>query len=495
MSAQGVDDGNFADDWNSAANDALSQKIQAANGDILNKARELGMKIWALEKINRMMNTMFNTETGEHVVLTHSTRAASVAPSKATRGNDLSQLLKNEKIHGPADRDPTVATEEMIEFRGTYLFVHDMDEKTRPVMIRDYKTPGSDESGNWPQFRMSGLGKCPFLEDPHHTKKLREKEAQQKAAERAANAPRTRAASSALEASKQVAPAGIRVLTENNNLARRSNTVPPAGDSKGTSAPLDPPKTIPAKRPNLDSLPPLFGSTQANLRQMPRFVGGEPVASGVQPSNITSAIKSQMISSTAAAPGARAGTSKEVHHLQRKVLEKNSAPSANSNPSSLMNDMRAALNNDRVPLPRQAKKKAQEGLTNIHEDMTPSEEAMQVKKAAAQKPSKKEVVEREPKAGYCENCRDKFEDFDEVSYIQDVFHERFTNILCSTSRPRNIASSPLTMVIGRSWTSYSPNYNALHGRLDTMPQPKPKDLTISEVMDFHDAHVCASFLS
>ncbi|KAI5297550.1 hypothetical protein KEM56_004738, partial [Ascosphaera pollenicola] len=49
----------------------------------------------------------------------------------------------------------------------------------------------------------------------------------------------------------------------------------------------------------------------------------EPAASGVQPSNITSAIRSQMISSTAAGTGAKAATSKEVHELKRKVLENN----------------------------------------------------------------------------------------------------------------------------------------------------------------------------
>src|SRR5262249_11294280 len=125
--------------------------------------------------------------------------------------------------------------------------------------------------------------------------------------------------------------------------------------------PLDPPK-IPLKRGSTDTLP-LFGSAQASLRRMPRFAGGEPVASGVQPSNVTSAIKSQVISSTAAVPGAKAGPSKELNALKRKVLERNNMP------VTYLNDVRAAVNNDGVGVGQVMKRKA-DTLTHIHEEET-----------------------------------------------------------------------------------------------------------------------------
>jgi regulatory subunit for Cdc7p protein kinase len=119
-----------------------------------------------------------------------------------------------------------------------------------------------------------------------------------------------------------------------------------------------------------------------------------------------------MISSTAAAP--RAGNSKEVNALKRKVLEKNSVPSANTNSghSSAMNDVRAMLNQEHVPLMRAAKRKAQETLGFIHED---EDAERQARKAAALR--RRKTVEKELKPGYCENCREKFNDFDEVRTV------------------------------------------------------------------------------
>lgn len=150
----------------------------------------------------------------------------------------------------------------------------------------------------------------------------------------------------------------------------------------------------------------MFGSAQASIRAMPRFIGGEPVASGLHQSNITSAIQSQMISSTAAAP--RAGNSKEVNQLQRKVLEKNSVTSANSGYSSVMNDVRVP-NQDHIQPMRAAKRKAQESLNQTQEI---AERERQARKVAALR--RRKTAEKELKPGYCENCREKFNDFDEV---------------------------------------------------------------------------------
>ncbi|KAF2657905.1 hypothetical protein K491DRAFT_714034 [Lophiostoma macrostomum CBS 122681] len=382
--------------------DAALQKTN--NGDILYKAREFGMKIWSAEKLQRMLNTMFNTDTGEQPP--DYTRAQ----SKAARPGDLQKLLQNEKLNGPLDRDYSVTTQESIQLRGFYIYIHDMDEMTRPVMVREYPKVSKKEEGKWPQFRMSGAGKCPFVEDPHHLRKQQQEQEEQRARAAKAAAPRTRAAA-ALEEK--------RALGENNNLARRASTTSQALKQEDAK-PLDPPKMIPAKRANTDSMPPMFGSAQASIRNIPRYAGGEPIASGIQPSNITSAIRSQMISSTAAAPGARAGNSKEINQLKRKVLEKNSAPSANSG-ASLMNDMRAAINEESTQPARAAKRKAQGALGYIHEDMTPSDEERQAKKVAATR--RRKTTEKELKPGYCENCREKFNDFDE--HVVSRKHRKF----------------------------------------------------------------------
>ncbi|KAI4654273.1 uncharacterized protein J4E78_007318 [Alternaria triticimaculans] len=372
-------------------------------GDILYKAKSLGMKIWSVEKLQRMVDTMFNKETGEDAS-THSTRQA-VATQHKGRPADLQRLLQNEKL----DRDYVMASQDMIPLRGYYVYVHDMDEVTRPVMIREYQKV-EKEKGKWPQFRASGNGKCPFVEDPHFGR--RQQEEQEARRRQAAQAPRTRAASAMEEKN---------ALGENNNLARRPSA--PAAivkeEQDGDAKPLDPPKALPPKRCNTaDGPPPMFGSAQASIRAMPRFIAGEPVASGLHQSNITSAIRSQMISSTAAAP--RAGNSKEVNQLKRKVLEKNSVPSANTNSghSSVTNDVRAALSYEHSQPMRAAKRKAQENMGHTQDD---GDEERQARKAAALR--RRKTAEKELKPGYCENCREKFNDFDE--HVVSRKHRKF----------------------------------------------------------------------
>jgi regulatory subunit for Cdc7p protein kinase len=373
--------------------DAALQKNP--RGDILYKAKELGMKIWSVEKLQRMIDTMFNKETGED--LNHSTRHAAPGVQQKGRPADLQKLLQNEKI----DRDYTLTSQDMIPLRGYHVYVHDMDELTRPVMIREYPKV-EKEKGKWPQFRASGNGKCPFVEDPHFGRRQQEEQQDERRAQRAlAAAPRTRAASAMQE---KIA------LGENNNFARRPSApivTVKQEDDDDDAKPLDPPKGLVQKCATTDGAPPMFGSAQASIRAMPRFIGGEPVASGMQ-QNITSAIQSQMISSTAAAP--RAGNSKEVNQLQRKVLEKNSVTSANSGHSSVFNDARAAMAPDHVQPARAAKRKAQETLGHDPNNDAEERHARKIAALRRRKPAEKEL-----KPGYCENCREKFNDFDEVS--------------------------------------------------------------------------------
>ncbi|KAF2130361.1 hypothetical protein P153DRAFT_365973 [Dothidotthia symphoricarpi CBS 119687] len=369
-------------------------------GDVLYKAKELGMKIWSVEKLQRMIDTMFNKDTGEDPAAY--SRHGMAASQQKGRPSDLQRLLQNEKL----DRDYVVASQDMIPLRGYYVYVHDMDEATRPVMTREYQKV-EKEKGKWPQFRASGNGKCPFVEDPNFGRRQQEEqEARRVQRAAAAAAPRTRAAS-ALEEK--------RALGENNNLARRPSA-PAAivnGEEEGDVKPLEPPRAIPHKRAATDGAPPMFGSAQASIRAMPRCIAGEPIASGLHQSNITSAIRSQMISSTAAAP--RAGNSKEVNQLKRKVLEKNSVPSTTSGHSSVMNDVRAAFNQDHAQPARAAKRKAQENMgLDEHGER-------QAQKVAILR--RRKATEKELKPGYCENCREKFNDFEEHTVTRK--HRRF----------------------------------------------------------------------
>ena len=420
------------------AYDAELKRHQGRNADVLHRARELGMKIWALEKLQRMMTTMFDMDTGSQTAHGHNTRSNSVQGTtvvpRTIREADLSQLLRNERINGPSDRDPTVATKEISIFKGIFIYIHDIDEKQRPIMVREYAKVVNKEHGDWPQFRSVANGKCPFIDEVDHNRREVEKESelirlQRQQQKEQSMAPRTRAAA-AVETSRMQPPkavTGKRVLAELEHGSNRH-----AALSSKHANPFDPKKA---------PIPPLIDEEASSKGNQNAFVsragagrhfGGEPLASGVQPSNITSAIRSQMISSTAAQPGVKAGTSKEVHGLQRKVLEKNSGgPGSYGLASShRMTDVSVAAREEMAGRP--TKRKGPEKLGLIEEDIDPSEVEEQARKVEAARKSKavqqRKLEKRDAKPGYCENCQDKFEDFEEVRIIrpnQDVNSDPF----------------------------------------------------------------------
>lgn len=404
--------------------DVEIKKPQASN-DVLNKARALGIKIWALEKLQRMVKTMFDTDTGYQVVHGHNTRSNSVqgstTVSKTAREADIQQLLRNERINGPSDRDPTVTTKELAIFKGPYLYVHCHFGKHRPMMIREYAKVAHKEDGDWPQFRSVANGKCPFVEEVDHSRREAEKEKEmirlqkEKEKERLM-VPRTRSAA-AVEARMQPPKSviGKRALSEMENESSRSITVstkqvnPFAPGKSSLSTQVEP---VPSSRGAQNA----FVSRAAGAK----LFAGEPVASGIQPSNITSAIRSTMISSTAAQPGAKAGTSKEVHGLQRKLLEKNSGGPGSFGMvgSHHRTDTSVATREESVS--RTLKGRANK-LGLIEEDADPSEADEKARKVDLVRKTKvvqqRKEKKRDPKPGYCENCQEKFDDFEDVCFL------------------------------------------------------------------------------
>jgi len=296
-----------------------------------------------------------------------------------------------------------------------------MDEKQRPIMVREYAKVKHREDGDWPQFRSVTDGRCPFVEPPLSKREMeieaRENQARQ---ERQSTIQTERYVGTNEEQGAMQPPnnpSGRRVLGETEHAANRGiNLI-------GNTKPQEYINAEPAKR-STEEVYNESNNVFVRRAGSVRLFKGEPVASGVQPSNITSNIRSQAVSSTAAAPGAKAGTSKEIHGLQRKVLEKNSGPPAHGVSSSHQTMELATAVQVSVPT-RTAKRKAQEKLDHIDEEMTLSEgEEERAKRPGLAKMSstlsKRKAAKKDSKPGYCENCRDKFEDFEDVSIHHNI---------------------------------------------------------------------------
>jgi regulatory subunit for Cdc7p protein kinase len=404
---------------------------------------------------------MFETDV-ETQSIYHSTRSNAIHGSYATvpraiRDADLSQLLRNERLNGPSDRDPTVLTKEMIPFKGPYLYVYDMDEKQRPIMVREYAKVKNREDGDWPQFRSVIDGRCPFVElPPRREMETEAKECQSRKERQNTMQPERHVSANGGQSVMQPPsnPSRRRVLGETGHGANRGISL-----TKNTK-PLEYANVEPVKR-STEHMRNESNNIFVRRAESVRLFKGEPLASGVQPSNITSNIRSQAISSTAAAPGAKAGTSKEIHGLQRKVLERNSGPSAQTISSSHQTKELTMATQVNAST-RAAKQKTQEKLGHIDEEVTHSEEEEReerakrpefVRKSSSQQ--KRKTGKKDPKPGYCENCQDKFDSFEEVSTSQHTIRIKQVNILdISISCHGSIVNLPLRMTTGRSWMHF-----------------------------------------
>lgn len=387
----------------------------------------MGVKIWALEKFDRMMTTLLDMDVGQD----ETTRNR---PPRASKETDLRVLVRNERN----GHTQTQQWQDIVPFKGYFIYIHDMDERVKPCMLRDYPKPatGKDSDGDWPKFHSVSTGRCPFVEEPYY--ESRDQRARREGRERQRV---LRAELRAREARQRETTQDVELsISQRTRSATRSPCKAPLQDATDavnqmpkppmppTAKTFEPPKLRNENSGNLDSMPPMLGSARANFQGITRNPGGEPLASGMQGRNVTSAIRSQAVSSTAGAPGAgRAGISKDMHYLARRTMEKQSALSNNSMPSSYMNDVRAAINNATDPNNRRTTRqqrgaKALFAINENEEADCEEQPKVQLQKAKlVTKTVQKAAPKRDPKPGYCENCRDKYDDFYEVCNCDTAF--------------------------------------------------------------------------
>ncbi|KAI1859068.1 hypothetical protein JX265_010545 [Neoarthrinium moseri] len=379
--------------------------------DVLSRAREMNKKIWSLDKLQRMLSMLLEQDLNVSAAIAYGSRSAASqsahAQSRTADEKSLLQLLHNERVNGPSDRDPTVATRELHYFKGPYIYVYDFEEKQKPIMAREYNKVTDKSDGDWPQFRTAPLGRCPFVEDYDHREVAKPKKREVVAKPATGSKPVLQPP----EAPPSKPVTGKRSLSEMESAHNRGSSV--------ASTEFNPPKLLAGKK--FDFRPNAFSSRAGTARTL---FGGEPVASGVQPSHMTSAIRSQMISSTAATPGTITGLSKEVHGLQRKVLQRNSSHDLSSRRTFGSVETSFKEDNDTKRSGTLARTSSRK-LELVDEKLAAEEEERDAK---ARREMEKRLVKpkkKDPKPGYCENCADKFDDFDD--HILSRKHRKFAD--------------------------------------------------------------------
>ncbi|CEP62830.1 protein serine/threonine kinase activating protein DBF4 LALA0_S06e04808g [Lachancea lanzarotensis] len=118
--------------------------------DVLARAAKRYMKIWNYEKATRFLHNL------DVDVDALETKTTALAPST------LSNLLHNEKLYGPADRDPKARRDDVHYFKHAYVYLYDLWQVWAPVIVAEWRP---QDGASHPTVRPGSFGRCPFIGD------------------------------------------------------------------------------------------------------------------------------------------------------------------------------------------------------------------------------------------------------------------------------------------------------------------------------------------
>lgn len=293
--------------------------------DLISKAKALDIKIWSYDKLIRFLTNL----------LGHTPR-----PSMPY-GQNLSRMLREEKLVGPNDRDPRAKRDDYHYFLGPYLLVWDPTYHYRPFMIKEYSKPEDGAEGDWPRLRNSTFGRSPFVDSRRGDDRV---------------------------------ALGKRQKDDHDEEEKRKVYVREGAEhAEPIAEPVAPIVPVPA---------PVIVNN--------RFQ--EIVASGVNMSNMTSAVQSVARSNAGHGgnglnPVLAQVPSREVNKLKKQVFAKERVVEKGSEPKAAPEDNK-------------------------------SEQPQEVKKEKSSKDSR---------AGFCENCHEEFDNFE--AHIESKKHRRYASEL------------------------------------------------------------------
>ncbi|RLV92946.1 DDK kinase regulatory subunit [Spathaspora sp. JA1] len=136
------------------------------SNDIFSNVTSLKIKVWNYEKVFRFLKNLgVNIATGvdENALNTHTILPPSLTTDSAGKTNrdNLYNLLKEEKIYGSTDRDPNAKRDDLHYLGKNYLFVYDLLQKVRPIAVREW-----NDDSSYTTLNLTMDGKCPFIFDP-----------------------------------------------------------------------------------------------------------------------------------------------------------------------------------------------------------------------------------------------------------------------------------------------------------------------------------------
>ncbi|AQZ13832.1 DBF4 (YDR052C) [Zygosaccharomyces parabailii] len=127
-----------------------------SESDVLSRAKKNYMKIWGYEKATRFLKNL-----DVDLDLLEKNKTASLAEPT------LSNLLQNEKLYGPADRDPRTRRDDIHYFKYAHVYMYDQWQTWAPIIVLEWKPQdlADPKKTPYPVLKMGTFGRCPFIGD------------------------------------------------------------------------------------------------------------------------------------------------------------------------------------------------------------------------------------------------------------------------------------------------------------------------------------------
>lgn len=124
--------------------------------DILKRAKKSYMKVWGYEKAIRFLS---NLDVDLNDIMKLKT------PTVATP--TLSNLLQNEKLYGPNDRDPRTKRDDTHYFKYPHMYMYDLWQIWSPIITLEWKPQELSNKNElpYPILKIGSFGRCPFVGD------------------------------------------------------------------------------------------------------------------------------------------------------------------------------------------------------------------------------------------------------------------------------------------------------------------------------------------
>lgn len=124
--------------------------------DILARAKKNFMKVWNYDKAVRFLTNL----DVDFDALLRNKLPILTTPS-------LSNLLQNEKIYGPNDRDPRTKRDDIRYFKYPHVYLYDICQTWAPIITLEWRPQDLMDEDNlpYPTLKMGTFGRCPFIGD------------------------------------------------------------------------------------------------------------------------------------------------------------------------------------------------------------------------------------------------------------------------------------------------------------------------------------------